>query len=96
MKDVLIAEGMALPATLPFPTRQPALLLPATSYWGEMGKTAGRGSPLNGHLQEKKKKNSDMPLIIHSPALRAKNPNGKGNSKHSRKSHLQLSTSLIR
>lgn len=56
MKDVLIAEGMALPATLPFPTRQPALLLPATSYWGEMGKTAGRGSPLNGHLQEKKKK----------------------------------------
>lgn len=95
MKDVLIAEGMALPATLPFPTRQLALLLPATSYRGEIGKTAGRGSPLNGHLQEKNS-NSDMSLIIHSPALRAKNPNGKGNSKHSRKSHLQLSTSLIR
>lgn len=71
MNDVQIAKGMALPATLPFPTRQPALLLPGTSYWGEMGKTSGRGSPLNGHLQEQNN-NSDMPLIIHSPALRAK------------------------
>lgn len=95
MNDVQIAKGMALPATLPFPTRQPALLLPGTSYWGEMDKTSGRGSPLNGHLQEQNN-NSDMPLIIHSPALRAKDPNGTGNSKHSRKSHLQLSASLLR
>lgn len=55
MNGVLIAEGMALSGTLPFPTRQPALLLPGTSYWGAMGKTAARGSPLNGHLEEKKK-----------------------------------------
>lgn len=57
MSDVLIAEGMALPAHSPFPNKEnnSALLLPGTSYWGAMDKTAGRGSPFNGHLKGKRK-----------------------------------------